>query len=143
MSTTAYSCKDIAMRAIEIYDDQEFDRIDEVLHDDYEVFVTGTTFKGLEEMRGMLNGFYGAFPDLKHHVEKVIETKNPDETVFEIRVTATHNGPLHGPAGIIEPTGNKIEWRSGNVIRSEGGKLKSWNIYLDMVPVLAQVGYEF
>ena len=137
------SAEDIANKTIEIYDAQEFDRIGEVLADDFEVRVVGTTFKGLDEVRGMLNAFYTAFPDLIHHTEAVVGTTNPDEAVFEIRVTATHDGDFQGPAGVIPPTGNAVEWFSGNVIRSEGGKLKSWHIYLDMVPVLTQVGYEF
>jgi predicted ester cyclase len=143
MSTTSMSAEDIGNKAIEIYDAQEFGRIGEVLADDFEVRVVGTVFKGHEEVRGMLDAFYGAFPDLIHHVEAVVGTTNPDETVFEIRVTATHDGELQGPGGPIAPTGNAIEWFSGNVLRSEDGKLKSWNIYLDMVPVLTQCGYEF
>jgi ketosteroid isomerase-like protein len=143
MSTTSVSAQDITRRTIEIYDAQEFDRIDEVLADDFQVRVVGMTFTGHDEVRGMLTSFYTAFPDLVHHLEAVIETTDPDETVFEIRVTATHRGPYQGPAGELPATGNAIEWFSGNVIRSQGGKLKSWNIYLDQVPVLTQVGYEF
>jgi predicted ester cyclase len=143
MSTTTLTAEAIARRALEIYDAQEFDRIGEVLADDYQVKVVGATFTGLVEMRGMLDGFYGAFPDLEHHLEAVIGTTDPNETVFEIRVTATHLGPFHGPAGVVPPSGNSVEWFSGNVIRSDGSKLKSWNIYLDQVPVLSQIGYEF
>lgn len=143
MSTTTMTAASITRRAIEIYDAQEFDRIDEVLADDYEVRVVGATFKGLTEMRGMLDGFYTAFPDLKHHLVAAVETEDPNEAVFEIRVTATHLGPYHGPAGIVEPSGNPVEWFSGNVIRADGHKLRSWHIYLDQVPVLQQIGYQF
>jgi predicted ester cyclase len=143
MSTATMTAEEITRRALDIYDAQEFDRIGEVLADDYQVKVVGATFNGLIEMRGMLDGFYTAFPDLKHHIVAVIGTTDPNETVFEIRVTATHLGPYHGPGGVIPATGNAVEWFSGNVIRSDGHKLRSWHIYLDQVPVLQQLGYEF
>jgi predicted ester cyclase len=143
MSATSTTAEDLGRLACKIYDDQEFDRIGEFLDEDFEVKVVGTSFKGHEQVRGMLDAFYGAFPDLVHHIEAVVATADPDETVFEIRVTATHNGDFHGPGGVIAPTGNPVEWYSGNVLRAEDGKLKSWHIYLDMVPVLTQLGYEF
>jgi predicted ester cyclase len=142
MPTYTGAAEEIAMKAMDIYDNHEFDRIGEVLTDDYEVKVAGATFNGLEEMREMLNGFYGAFPDLEHHIEAVVGG-NDDEVCLEIRVTATHNGTYVGAPGEIAATGNAIEWFSGNVIRTRGDKLASWHIYLDQVPVLAQMGYTF
>jgi len=142
MPTTTGAAEEIAMKAMEIYDNHEFDRIGEVLTADYEVRVAGASFNGLEEMREMLGGFYGAFPDLKHHIVAVVGGTD-EEVCLEIRVTATHDGTYAGAPGEIPATGNPIEWFSGNVIRTEGDKLKSWHIYLDQVPLLEQMGYPF
>ncbi len=52
----------------------------------------------------------------------------------------THTGPLVGPAGTIPPTGRRIEFSVGELMRVEEGKFTLVHVYYDGATLMRQLG---
>ena len=63
-----------------------------------------------------------------------------DTAVLEVVWTGVHTGPLQTPTGTIPPSNKPINVPACQVIKVEGGKVKSYTHYYDMVTLLTQIG---
>jgi hypothetical protein len=52
----------------------------------------------------------------------------------------THTGPLQTATGTIPPSNKRIELPACQIIKVEGGKVKSFTQYFDMATLLTQIG---
>jgi ketosteroid isomerase-like protein len=75
---------------------------------------------------------------LRHHVRHVVEAS--DFVVLELEVTGTHTGPMQTPQGTVPATGKKVIWDSCDVVQVRGGKIASWHVYHDTMPMLTALG---
>ena len=96
------------------------------------------TYRGKNELRGMVQEWMTAFPDGKFKINKLIG--NGDTWCAEVSFTGTHQGVLHGPMGDINPTGKKVDVPSCDVITFKSGKVQSVNCYFAATVMLNQLG---
>ena len=94
--------------------------------------------KGEAEIRGMFEAYVTAFPDFAAETVHAIESE--DTYAAETRFAGTHRGALASPQGSIPATGRRVTWQSADIIRVRDGKIASWHVYHDPIPLLAQLG---
>ena len=87
--------------------------------------------KGIE---GLIQGFRGAFPDMKHTLGAQIS--QGDKVATPLTFSATHTGELMG----IPPSGKKVEIRGLNMHRIAGGKIVEAESAVDMMGIMQQIG---
>jgi predicted ester cyclase len=80
-----------------------------------------------------------ALPDAKTEITNVVA--DGENWVFtEFIGRGTHTGALVGPAGTIPPTGRRIGFPVGELMRLEGGKFVLVHVYYDGATLLRQLG---
>ena len=94
----------------------------------------GLELEGIDQFRGMIEGYFTAFPDMHMEVEQRVVEGNLISTRW--RVTGTHDGPL----GDIEATGEKIDIGGQVIMRFEGTKIAEEWEFFDELAMLKQVG---
>jgi predicted ester cyclase len=95
--------------------------------------------RGREALRLMLTGWRSAFPDIHHEVDGVVE--DGDTVAVRLRVMGTHQGTLQLPDGQALPaTGRKVVWHSVDWITVSEGRVASWHVYQDSVPLMVALG---
>ena len=80
-----------------------------------------------------------SLPRLQSHIRPRVasgDTAILDEIVWK----GVHTGPLQTPTGTIPPSNKSIEMPACQVVRVEGGKIKSASQYFDMLTMLTQIG---
>jgi predicted ester cyclase len=98
----------------------------------------GMTFRGPAALHTMLEGFFQAFPDMRHEVLDWVEAG--DTIALELRITGTHTGTLPTPNGPVPPTGRSLNLESVDYIKMVDGKIASWHAYYDQLSFMAQLG---
>ena len=99
----------------------------------YEDVASGEVFHGEEELRGMIKGYFEAFPDLR------TETKcfsSGNKVCMEWIMTGTHSGRF----GDFEPTGRNFSIRGVSLSELENGKIKRNADYYDSASLMRQLG---
>ena len=94
--------------------------------------------RGMQAVRGLWEAWRAAFPDMRQETAHAIE--NADTYAAETRFVATHTGTLRSPQGEVPPTGKVVRWQSADVVRFKDGRIASWHVYHDQLPLLAQLG---
>lgn len=124
----------------ESFSNNDFEKTVSMVADDavIEVYSLGATFRGKNEFIQFMQGFKGAFPDMRIHHKNVFS--NGNNVVVEFNATATHTGNLHTPNGIIPPTGKSINLTVCEVQVWENGKVKSIHNYQDSGSLMLQLG---
>ena len=118
-------------------------RLDEVfaqhMTSDCEFVMPGAPLlKGAAAIRGMFEAYVAAFPDFARQALHAIESD--DTYAAETRFTGTHHGALRTPQGELPATGRKVSWQSADIVRVRDGKIASWHVYHDPMPLLVQLG---
>ncbi|MDA1189775.1 MAG: ester cyclase [Chloroflexi bacterium] len=101
---------------------------------DVKITFPGTPPMTLKQYQEASKGFYGAFPDLIHHIEEMIA--DGDIVAFSQHVTGTHKGTFMGVAA----TGNAINYSGINWWRLRDGKISEFSGSFDMLTLLKQIG---
>jgi hypothetical protein len=95
----------------------------------------GTSFRGIEDVRGFYQAIAAALPDL--HVEVVSDYDAPGCSVREVVISGTHLGEFAG----VKPLENcvRIEMAAFYTFDASSGKLISEQIYYDQASVIEQM----
>lgn len=104
----------------------------------YEDVPRGLRWEGIKEVERFYREFLGAFPDVRF--ELVARRGGADHVVEELVARATHLGPIRGPAGGVEPTGRKVEFRLCIVFPFKDGRIAGETIYYDLAGLWRQLG---
>jgi ketosteroid isomerase-like protein len=97
--------------------------------------VAGETYRG--EHLGDLVAFMGNLaPDL-HHVYVM-----GNVVAVELSIQGTAIGPFPTPAGVIQPTGARLDIPTADFWYVENGKIKEFNCYVGVSVMLAQLGVQ-
>ena len=117
----------------------DLDGFAEVLADDV-VFKApgGMHGEGKAACAAFFGSWFDAFPNARVEVEAVHIFD--DVAIEEGTFTGTQNGVLRGPSGDIPPTGRSVEVDYIQVLRFRGGKHVSFNLMLDRLTMLEQLG---
>jgi steroid delta-isomerase-like uncharacterized protein len=131
---------EIAKAGIPAYNDKDWSKAKELLAPDavYDEKGTHRRIEGAGEIIQAWQGWARAFPDSK--ATFVREFASGDTAILEIVWKGVHTGPLQTPTGTIPPSNKSIEMPACEVVRVEGGKIKSGSHYFDMLTMLTQIG---
>ena len=98
----------------------------------------GLQIVGREQVRGLLQGYVTALPDMSHRIVRFVETG--DACAVEIVVSGTMTGPLQTPQGPIPPTGKKVSLAACDVVTVKDGRIATWSAYFDNLDFMTQLG---
>jgi steroid delta-isomerase-like uncharacterized protein len=130
----------LARRIYQLFSDDKFDDALELVAEDVEAVLVpfGQTFHGRDGFTGFMQGFKGAFPDIRISVTNQVATD--DQVVSEFTARGTHSGPLQTPAGAIPPTGRTVDFIVCEVMRVKNGQIASLHNYQDAASIMRQLG---
>jgi steroid delta-isomerase-like uncharacterized protein len=130
----------LARRIYQLFSDDKLDDALELVTQDVEAVLVpfGQTFHGREGFTGFMQGFKGAFPDIRISVTNQVATD--DQVVSEFTARGTHTGPLQTPAGAIPPTGRTVDFVVCEVMRVKQGRIASLHNYQDAASIMRQLG---
>jgi steroid delta-isomerase-like uncharacterized protein len=104
----------------------------------YDEVGTSRRLQGVAQTIQCLQGWKGAWPDVKGTVNNAFATGNT--AVLEITWQGTHTGPLPLPSGTLPATGNQFTIRTGWLCDFDGGRIKESRHYFDMLSLMQQIG---
>src|SRR3989441_10784819 len=78
------------------------------------------------------------FPDVHRELHRV--NVLGDTVAVEVSIQGTFLGPLETPAGIVQPTGAKIDVPTADFWYLRDGKIEMFNCYVMVSTMLAQMG---
>jgi predicted ester cyclase len=125
----------------DIFNTHDFDKLDALFHPDYEDHSVGTPLPtpfGLQELKGVLNMYYSAFPDGEWSISDVLSegSGDNDKAAWRDRFTGTHQGELMG----IPPTGRKVDVSGMSMGELRDGKAyRHWSVF-DNLGLMQQLG---
>jgi steroid delta-isomerase-like uncharacterized protein len=130
----------LARRIYQLFSDDKLDDALELVAEDVEAVLVpfGQTFHGREGFTGFMQGFKGAFPDIRISVTNQVATD--DQVVSEFTARGTHTGPLQTPAGPVPPTGRTVDFIVCVVMRVKNGRITSLHNYQDAASIMRQLG---
>lgn len=109
------------------------DVVDAFFAPDATVHVGGMPSVDLRGFKGILAGFYSAFPEMVHHIEA--QVAEGDLVVARNRVTTTHRGEFQGvPATGRSVTVDAMVWQ-----RIAGGRIAEMWVLVDMAGLMQQL----
>jgi hypothetical protein len=102
--------------------------------------VAGETYRG--EHLGDLVVFMGQLaPDVHRELHHFHVMGNV--VAVELSIQGTFTGPFPTPAGVIQPTGAKLDIPTADFWYIENGKIKEFNCYVGVSIMMAQLGIQF
>jgi steroid delta-isomerase-like uncharacterized protein len=130
----------LARRIYQLFSEDKFDDVLELVSQDIEAVLVpfGQTFHGREGFMQFMQGFKGAFPDLRISVTNQVATD--ESVVSEFTAKGTHTGPLLTPAGAIPPTGRTVDFIVCEVLQIKHGQIASLHNYQDAASLMRQLG---
>ena len=130
----------LARRIYQLFSDDKLEDALELVAEDVEAVLVpfGQTFHGRDGFTGFMQGFKGAFPDIRISVTNQVATD--DQVVSEFTARGTHTGPLQTPAGAIPPTGRTVDFIVCEVVRVKNGQIVSLHNYQDAASIMRQLG---
>ena len=91
-----------------------------------------------EHLTDLVVGMASVIPDI--HRELHVVTALGDVVAIELSLRGTFLGPMQTPAGVIEPTGAKIDIPTADFWYLENGKVQTFNCYVGLNIWFAQMG---
>src|ERR1700737_3509575 len=130
---------EIAKASITAYNEKDWGKAKDLLAADavYDEKGTHRRIQGADDIIDAWRGWAIAFPDSK--ATFVNEFASADTAVIELVWKGVHSGPLQTPTGTIPPANQPIEVPACQVVRVEGGQIKSASHYFDMLTLLTQI----
>ena len=96
------------------------------------------TFDGRDGYRQFLENWTNALPDAKIEIVNLIVGE--EWIAAECIGRGTHNGPLVGPNGTIDPTHKKLEMKFCELHRVVDGQITEGRTYFDGTSMMRQLG---
>lgn len=100
--------------------------------------VPGAVLHGRDEVAGFVAVFWEAFPDIKLAI--TAEVEEGSAVMVQGRITGTHLGTFHTPAGDMPPTRRHVDLSFSDYYRLEGGLIVESHLHLDRLELLEQLG---
>ena len=129
------SNKDVVLQFMRLMDAHDFDNLDEVLTEDFQLHLGAASFDR-NQTEDMIRMFYNAFPDFTHNVEQILAV----DGMVVLRATdrATHTGDFQG----IAPTGRRVSFGQIGIYRMVDGKIAEIWEEADIMGLMQQLGAE-
>ncbi len=122
------------------YNEKSWERVKAAFATDgvYDEKATHRRLQGVGQILEAWKGWAAAIPDSK--ATFLGEHASGNTAVLEVVWRGVHHGPLHTPSGTIPASHKAIEIPACQVVSVEGGKVKSFTHYFDMLTLLTQIG---
>src|SRR5579863_1520340 len=98
----------------------------------------GVTYRGPDELPVQVENYARAFPDMHRELYQVYVSGNV--VIVQLALRGTHLGPLHLPAGILPPTGKRMDAPCCDVFELVNGKIQSFDCYPSGTLIFGQLG---
>ena len=95
------------------------------------------SFRG-EQLGEMILWFAKMLPDVHRELYRV--NVLGDVVAIELSIRGTFLGPFETPAGVIQPTGAKLDIPTADFWYVRDGKVQEFNCHVGMTTMLAQMG---
>ena len=99
--------------------------------------VAQESYRG-EHLGDLVLGMAKMIPDVHRELHRVTVLGNV--VAVELSIQGTFRGPLETPAGIVEPTGARIDVPTADFWYLRDGKIETFNCYVAISLMLAQMG---
>src|SRR6266511_2348573 len=100
--------------------------------------VEGQTSLRGEQLGGLIL-FLGKFlPDVHRELKQI--TVNGDVVSIELSIQGTFLGPFETPAGVIQPTGAKLDFPTADFWYLRNGKVEKFDCHIAFATLFAQLG---
>src|SRR6266851_1177834 len=100
--------------------------------------VAGDSYRG--EHLGDLVAFMGQLaPDLHRELHR-FHVMGDNLVAVELSIQGTFTGPFQTPAGVIEPTGAKLDIPTADFWYVRDGKIQEFNCHIGITTMFAQLG---
>jgi steroid delta-isomerase-like uncharacterized protein len=129
--------KEIARQVFAAIDKNDFDKLNELLTDDFTLSAPGSPQPWKKD--DLINGiktFYASFPDWTHIINDMIA--EGDKVVVKLTGQGTQKGIYEN----IQPTDKKLSQSAVHVITFVNGKVKEWWAVEDNLGFMMQLGME-
>jgi len=122
------------------YNDKNWDKVKAAFAENgvYDEKATGRRIQGIGQVIEAWQGWAKAIPDSK--ATFLAEHASGDTVILEVVWKGTHTGPLQTASATIAPSNKRIEVPACQVIKVEGGRVKTFTHYFDMLTLLTQIG---
>ena len=129
-----------AKSATTAYNDKNWNTVKSAFAENaiYDEKATSRRVQGVGKIIEVWQGWAKAIPDSK--ATFVGEYATGDTAIIEVVWKGLHTGPLQTPRGTVPASNKRIELPACQVIKVEGGKVKSFTQYFDMATLLTQIG---
>src|SRR2546423_4937718 len=94
----------------------------------FENHTAGESAQGPDEVRQHIGAIFESWPDLRFETRRLYARDGV--VTQEWTASATHSNTMRRGDLVAEPTGERIEWRGGDVIPHEGGLSKGKDVDL-------------
>jgi hypothetical protein len=95
------------------------------------------TYRG-ERLGELVTNVATYFPDVHRELHRV--NVFDDMVAVELSIQGTFLGPLHTPAGIIQPTGAKVDGPCADFWYLRNGQIEMFNCYIMLDTMRSQMG---
>jgi steroid delta-isomerase-like uncharacterized protein len=138
--TTEERNKNIVLRFYdEVWNKKNIKVVDELFAPDYAVGKLPSWRKpGAEGLKLFIADNHRMFPDVQHTVEMIVA--EGDTVAVYFKATATHEGDLNGPVGLVPATGKKVHWDGMSMLRIENGKIVETRGVMNNMSLMQQLG---
>jgi steroid delta-isomerase-like uncharacterized protein len=138
MRTTIDENKDLARRFEEAMNIRQLDILDELLAPNLVRHCQATpeiNVRSLEQFKDFLRQNTAVFPDNIQTFTHILAEEN------WVAVWATYEGTQRGQMGPFPPSGKKVQFDFGALLRVEEGKIAELWVTWDNMAILAQLGH--
>ena len=117
-----------------IWNQQNYDKLGDFLHDDYLTHRSDGTIKGIDTFRRLVSQFHHSYPDFQVELENVVGRGDM------VAGTYVAEGTMEEDFGGLKATGEHIRVEGSFVTRLKNGKLiENWNRW-DNLNLMIQLG---
>ena len=101
-------------------------------------FITGEESYRGEHLKDVVISFAKMFPDIHRELQRV--NVMGDVLAIELSIQGTFRGPMETPAGVIQPTGEKVNFPCADFFYMRKGKIERFDCYPAVNIMLKQMG---
>lgn len=137
MAESASEPERLAQEYAELWTEQDFSRISEVVPESFvhrSPGAPGGEVQGPDGVEEFMRQITSAFPDFQAEIVDSISSE--DKAAVETKFTMTHEGEFLG----IPPTGREIEFQSLAKVQTAGGELQEFREYANVQELLDKLG---
>ena len=136
-SETVETNREVVEQLIELIENGEIDRLDEVIDENVTMYYSGgDEVSGLDTYKEFTESWVDGFSDLSFDVHDMVA--EDDTVIVYMTMQGTHDGEFQG----IEATGNSFEETGFNLLRLSDGKIVEDVNVLDTYSFAEQLGID-